>query len=143
RQRPGHPGAEPVGVRLGGFEVLARARFTPVQVNGRGQTVVHALHGRVLGYAEHLVDLRQYVVPPADVEEQLAERAVRLGETYHVAGVVGLLAYLLGRADGVVVAVQVAERDRVVDLQQQPQVGQRGVALGHGERAVEQRQRPV
>ena len=39
------------------------------------------------------------------------------------------------------VPVEIAQRDGLVDLQQQPQVGQGRIGLGHGQRPVEQRQR--
>ena len=46
---------------------------------------VHSTAGS-FGDAESEVDLGERVVPPADVEEQLAERALRLGEPQDVAG---------------------------------------------------------
>ena len=85
--------------------------------------------------------LGQRLVPPAGVEEQLAQGAVRLRQPDHRAGLVGEVPGLPGRGEGLVVPVEVAQRDGLVDLQQQPQVGQRRVGLGHGQRPVEQRQR--
>jgi hypothetical protein len=41
---------------------------------------------------------------------------------------------------GLVVAIEIAQCDRLVDLQQQSEVGERGVVADHVERAVEQRQ---
>ena len=67
--------------------------------------------------------------------------AVRLNPADHRAGLVGEVQRLPGRADGLLVPVQVAQGDGLVDLQQHPQVGQGRVGLGHGQRPLEQRQR--
>ena len=53
----------------------------------------------------------------------------------------GEVAGLLGRGEGLLVPVKITEGDGLVDLQQEPQVGERRVGRGHGEGAVEQRQR--
>ena len=81
------------------------------------------------------------IVPAPGVEEQLAQGAVRLSQPDHRADLVREVQRLPGRGEGLLVPVEVAQRDGLVDLQQQPQVGQCRVALGHGQRPVEQRQR--
>jgi hypothetical protein len=116
-------------------------RVRAVQVDGRGHAVVGALHDRVLRGRRDKFDLGEGVIPPADVEEQLTEDALCLRQPDDVAGLVGELAYLLGRGDRLLVAVQVAKRRGLVDLQHEPQVGQRGIALGDRDRAFEEEQR--
>ncbi len=64
------------------------------------------------------------------MEQQLAEAALRLGASDRQAGPVGEMLGLAGRGESPVVLVEVAQRDGLVDLQQQPQVGQRGLGLG-------------
>ena len=65
---------------------------------------------------------------------------MRLRPADRGAGLVGEVERLPSGPDGLVVLVQVAEGDGLVDLQQDPQVGQGRVGLGHGQRAFEQRQ---
>src|SRR5436305_509871 len=48
---------------------------------------------------------------------------------------------LPGRGEGLLVPVQIAQRDRLVDLEQQPKAGQGRVGLSDGQRPVEQRER--
>ena len=93
---------------------------------------------QVLGQDLHL---GQRVVPSPRLEEQLAQGAVRLSQPDRRADLVREVPGLPGRGQGLLVPVEVAQRDGLVDLQQQPQVGQRRIGLGHGQRPVEQRQR--
>ena len=48
---------------------------------------------------------------------------------------------LRGHSQRLIVSIQTAKGDGLVDLQQQPQVGEGRIGLGHGQRPVEQRQR--
>ena len=96
---------------------------------------------RLLQVRRHGFDLGQRVVPPSGLEEQLAEHAVRLAEPDGRADLVGELPRALGGGERLVVPVEVEQRDGLVDLQQQPEVGQPRVGLGHGETPVVERQR--
>ena len=66
---------------------------------------------------------------------------MRLSQPDRRADLVGEVPRLPGRGEGLLVPVETAQRDGLVELQQQPQVGQRRIGLGHGQRPVEQRQR--
>ena len=52
------------------------------------------------------------------VEQQLGQRAVRLGEPDHGADLVREVAGLPGGGEGLLVAVQVAQHEGLVDLEQ-------------------------
>ncbi len=137
RQVPG-----PLRVLLGGGQVAA----------GRlGLVAVEADHGRDAAFAadgagllqvlRHGRDLGQRLVPAAHLAERLAERAVRLRQPHRRAHLVRLQPGLLGGGQRLVVAVEVAQRDRLVDQQQDAEVAQRRVGLGHRQGAVVERQR--
>ena len=66
---------------------------------------------------------------------------MRLSEPERRADLAGELPCLPGRGEGLLVPVQVGQCNGLVDLQQQPQVGQRRIGLGHLQRPVIQRQR--
>ena len=95
-----------------------------MEADDRDDGVRAALDARLDGRVGLQVELGQGVVPPADVVQQFAEHRLRLRNAYRVAGVVGELLDLLRRTDRVAVPAEVAQRGRLVDLQQQPQVGQ-------------------
>ena len=119
----------------------AVAGLAAVEADHRGDAEV-AAGGP--GFLEVIVQgrhLGQRVVPPPGLEQQLAQGAVRLGPPHRRADLAGQLPGLPGRGQRLVVPVEVAEGDGLVDLQQQPQVGQPRIGLGHGQRPVEQRQR--
>ena len=80
--------------------------------------MVAAFHNGILGQPglQLEVDLGEGVVPPPDVEEEFSEDALGLREPPHVAGVVGPLPHLLRGRDRLVVPVQVAQHDGLVDL---------------------------
>ena len=118
-----------------------RADLAAMEADHGGDAEIAAGRGgflQVLGQALHL---GQRVVPAPGLEEQLAQGAVRLRQPDRRADLVGELPRLPGRGQGLLVPVEVAQRDGLVDLQQQPQVGQGRIGLGHGQRPVEQRQR--
>ena len=142
RQRADGPAPEPLGVRVGRGEVAARrAGLAAVEADHGGDAEIAAGHAgfvQVLGQGAHL---GQRVVPAPRLEEQLAQGAVRLSQPERRADLVRELPGLPGRGQRLLVPVEIAQRDGLVQLQQQPQVGQRGIGLGHGQRPVEQRQR--
>jgi hypothetical protein len=110
-----------------------------VQPNDRGDAAVTALGERVLGRAERRLDLGEGVVPTAHVEQQLGQDALGLGQAYQVARVVGELAGLHGSRDRLIVAIEIAENRRLVELEHQAQIRQAGVPLRHRQRLLEQR----
>ncbi len=65
------------------------------------------------------------VIPAPDLEVQLTEHAVRLGQPDRRADLVGELPGPLRCGERLVVPVEVEERCGLVDLEQQPEVGQR------------------
>ena len=134
--------SEPLGVRDGGGEVAAcRADLAAMETDHGGDAEIAAGHGRFLQILMHHRYLGQRVVPLSRLEQQLAEGAVRLSQPECRADLVGQVPRLPGHGQGLLVPVEIAQRDGLVDLQQQPQVGQRRIELGHGQRPVEQRQR--
>ena len=86
------------------------------------------------------VQLGQCFVPSTRFEQQLAQREMRLRHAERRADLLGELPGLPGRGQRLLVPVEIDERDGLVDLQQQPQIGQGRIGLGHGQRPVEQRQ---
>ena len=141
-QRADEPVADPLGVRGGRGEVLPRlGGLAAVEADHGGDAEVAAGGA---GFLQVLVQgrhLGQRVVPAPGLEQQLAQRAVRLRPPHRRADLAGQLPGLPGRGQRLVVPVEVGQGDGLVDLQQQPQVGQPRVGLGHGQRPVEQRQR--
>ena len=79
--------------------------------------MVAAGYAGVLGDFLNRAYFGQGVVPGAGVEQQLAERAVRLGPADRDADPVGEPLGLAGRGERPVVLVEVAQRDGLVDLQ--------------------------
>ena len=130
RQRADQPVADPLGVRVGRGQVAARrADLAAVEADHGGDAEIAAGRGgflQVLGQGLHL---GQRVVPPPGLEQQLAQGAVRLSQPDRRADLVGQVPGLPGRGQRLLVPVEVAQRDGLVDLQQQPQVGQRRIGL--------------
>ena len=124
QQRAEHAVAEPGGELFGGAQVPPGGRIAAVEPDDRDDGVRAAFDARLDGRVGLQVELGQGVVPPADVVQQFAEHRLCLRNAYRVAGVVGELLDLLRRADRVAVPAELAQRDRLVDVQQQPQVGQ-------------------
>ena len=89
----------------------------------------------------HDLYLGQRIVPAPGFEEQLAEGLVRLRQPDRGAGLIRQMPGLPGHGQRLLVPVELAQHDGLVDLQQQPQIGRRRIGLGHGQRLVEQRQR--
>ena len=122
--------------------MLARGSLlATVKADHGGDAMVTAGHARVLAdFFEH-AHLSQGVVPSARLEEQLPQAALRLGAPDHEARPAGKTLRLAGRGKSSLVLVEVTQCDRLVDLEQQPQVGQGGICLGDRERPVEQGER--
>jgi len=60
-----------------------------------------------------------------------------LGQPERRADLAGEVPGLSGHGQRLLIPVEVAQRDGLVELQQQPQVGQRRVGLGDAQRPVE------
>ena len=142
RERADDPVSDPGRVRDGGLEVAARrGDLAAVEADHGGDAVITAGRTGLLQVVMHDPHLGHRIVPPPCVEEQLAQGAVRLSQPDHRANPVREVPGLPGCGEGLLVPVEAAQRDGLVDLQQQPQVGQCRIGLGHGQRPVEQRQR--
>src|SRR5512146_1533001 len=74
-------------------------------------------------------DLGQRFVPAPHLMQRLSKHPVRLGYTDSSPDLVGELASSLARGQGLVATVEVEQRHRLVDLQQQAKVVERGVSF--------------
>ncbi len=143
-QRGDEPVADPLGVRDGGGEVASR----PSPVSPRWKQITAAMprsQQAAPGSLQVVVQGR----PPRPARRPSARSRTAAGPGRCAPGSAAWPCRPGWPATGpapaavkrLVVPVEVAQRDGLVDLQQQPQVGQPAVGLGHGQRPVEQRQR--
>ena len=100
-----------------------------MKADHRGDAEIAAGRGRLLEIFAEDLDLGQRLVPSPHVEEQLAKRAVRLSQPNHGADLVCQLTCLGRRREGLLVPIEVAQRDGLVDLEEQPQVRQLRIGL--------------
>ncbi len=142
RQRADNPVSDPLGMRDGGSEVAPRrGDLATMEADHGGDAEIGAGHAGILQVFGQDLHLSHRIVPPPRVEEQLTQGAVRLSQPDPRADPVCEVPRLPGRGEGLLVPVEPAQHNSLVDLQQQPQVGQCRIGLGHRQRPVEQRQR--
>ena len=100
-----------------------------MQADQGGDAEVAARRGGLLVVLVQDVDLGHRVIPPARVEQQLAQRAARLRQPDDRADLDRKLPGLLRRRERLLVAVEAAQDDGLVDPQEQLQVGERRIGL--------------
>ncbi len=93
-----------------------RADLAPVEADHGGDAEIGAGHPGFFQVLRQDLDLGQGVVPSPRLKEQLAERAVRLGQPERRADLVGEVPRLRGHGQRLLVPVEIAQRHSLVDL---------------------------
>ena len=133
---------EPVGMRGGGVEVAARrGDLAAMEADHGGHAEVTTDRRGLLDVLGKPFNLGQRVFPAPCLEEALCQDAMRLTQPDSRADLVREVQRLPRYGHGLLVPVQVAQRDGLVDLQQEPQVRQPRIGPGYDQRPIGQRER--
>jgi hypothetical protein len=120
--------------------VSCRLEVRTMERDRRHHAVIAARDAGILCLVRHRLGLAPGVVPLTRLEQQLSQGTSCLREPEHAACPVRDPLHPASGAERLLVAVEVPQHDRLVDLQQHPEVDQSRIVGDHVQRPVEQRQ---
>ena len=115
--RPDEPVSDPRGIRGGSIEVALRCSgIAAMEADHGGDAKLAAGHPGFLKVLGQYPDFGQRVVPAPRLEEQLGEGTMRLSRPEGRTDLVGEVPGLPGLGQGLLVPVETAQCDGLVDL---------------------------